>query len=136
MERLAKITKAQLEIKEHGVLTFWIFVDYEEGGSQGIGGFALDAYAPEKKHRVGSAFGCEMILRLLLTLDVDDFSEMAGKVVWVIGEGDSPFSFKPKGLRLPQISGVAGRKQHGPLIFDEVAAEFGLDDEANTETEQ
>jgi len=35
-KQLAKITSAGLEIKERGILNFWIFVDYEDGGSQGV----------------------------------------------------------------------------------------------------
>ena len=33
---------------------------------QGIGGIALDEYCKEKKERIGTAYGCEMIRRLLL----------------------------------------------------------------------
>ena len=79
-KKLAKIRKAGLEIKERGILNFWIFVDYEEGCSQGIGGMALDEYDKEKEERVGTAYGCEMIRRLLLELNVDDFSEMSGEI--------------------------------------------------------
>ena len=31
-KKLAKITSAKLEIKDRGILNFWIFVEYEEGG--------------------------------------------------------------------------------------------------------
>jgi hypothetical protein len=48
-KQLAKIKSAGLEIKERGILNFWIIVDYEDGGSQGIGGIALDTYDEEKK---------------------------------------------------------------------------------------
>ena len=75
-KQLAKIKSAGLEIKERGILNFWIIVDYEDGGSQGIGGIALDTYDEGKKKRVGTAYGCEVIRRLLLALGVNDFSEM------------------------------------------------------------
>jgi len=51
-KKLAKISKATLEIKERGILSFWIFVDYEEGCSQGVGGFALDEWNPIAKNEM------------------------------------------------------------------------------------
>ena len=55
-KKLAKITKAHLEIQERGILNFWIFVDYEEDGfSQGVGGIALDTWDEVKRKRVGTA---------------------------------------------------------------------------------
>lgn len=35
-KQLAKIESATLEIKERGILNFWIFVKYENGGCQGL----------------------------------------------------------------------------------------------------
>jgi hypothetical protein len=120
-KKLAKITKAHLEIQERHILNFWIFVDYEEGSSQGIGGICLDAFDDVKKKRVGSAYGCEMIRRLLLTLKVDDFSQMKGKMIWVYGEGEF-LSFKPTGLSLLSVDDPKTQ----PLIFSDVVAEFGI----------
>ena len=116
--KLAKVSTAHLEIQERGILNFWIFVDYEGGGGQGIGGIAMDEWNEEKKSRVGTAYGCEMIRRLLLLFNVNDFSEMAGAHIWVYGEGDG-FGFKPTGIaRL-------GFKDDGePLIFADIANEF------------
>ena len=57
-KQLAKVTSASLEIQERGILNFWIYVDYEEGCSQGIGGIALDEWDANKKRRIGTAYGC------------------------------------------------------------------------------
>ena len=119
-KRLAKITSAKLEIKDRGILNFCIFVEYEDGGGQGIGGLALDEWNAEKKKRVGTAYGCEMIRCLLETLDVNDFSEMKGKIIWVYGEGDG-LGYTPKGIEQLKVSG--GDK--GALIFEDVFNEFG-----------
>ena len=118
-KQLAKITSAKLEIKERGVLNFWIFVEYEDGGFQGIGGIALDQYDELKKIRVGTSYGCEMIRRILICLDVDDFNEMTGKIIWVHGNG-SGFSFEPMGIQLLNVSG----SKKDPLIFSDVYDEF------------
>jgi len=118
-KRLAKIGSASLEIQERGILNFWINVDYEEGMSQGVGGIALDAYDKDKERRVGTAYGCEMIRRLLLELGVDDFSEMKGKHVWVLRDGEG-FSFDVKGIQALRVDGG----ETDGVIFDDVAAEF------------
>lgn len=119
-KQLAKISSATLEIKERGILNFWIYVDYEEGCSQGVGGIVLDTYDNQKKRRVGSAYGCEMIRRLLIALNVNDFSEMKGKQVWVYGEGEG-LGFRPIG-----IGSLRTNHSQPPVIFDDVAREFAL----------
>jgi len=116
--QLAKISKARLEIKERGILCFWIYVNYENGCGQAVGGFALDSYSDSAGRRVGTAYGCEMIRQLLLTLNVDDFSEMVGKHVWVIGDGDG-FGFKPKGIQRLHVDGGGDA-----LVFSDVLAQF------------
>lgn len=115
MIKLAKITKATLEIKERNILNFWIHVEYETGGSQGIGGIVLDDYDKERKTRVGTAYGCEMIRRLLLTLNVDDLSEAKGKIIWVHGTGEG-FNFSPTGIEQLHIT----NKDAKPFIFADV----------------
>ena len=107
IERLAKIKSAKLNTKDHGVLTFWINVEYEDGGGQEVGGLCLDTYDKEKNCRVGTANGCEMILQLLKEMAVNDFSEMAGKIIMVLGEGEG-VSFTPRGIRRLKIDGGKG----------------------------
>lgn len=120
MKQLAKITKASLEIQERGILNFWIHVDYEEGCSQGVGGICLDSYDKEKERRVGTAYGCEMIRRMLVELRVNDFSEMKGKHIWVLGEGEG-LAFKPTGIQ--GLKGDGGSKTG--VVFSQIAEEFG-----------
>lgn len=119
-KQLAKIKSAGLEIQERGILSFWINVNYEGGGSQRIGGIALDAYDKDKEKRIGTAYGCEVIRRLLLAIGVDDFSKMKGQIIWVLGEG-AGLSFKAKGIKRLDINGGGDA-----VIFDEIATEFGL----------
>ena len=119
-KKLAKVSSARLEIKDRGILMFYITVDYEDGLSQNVGGLCLDTYDKVKEKRVGTAYGCEMIRRCLLEFGVDDFSEMKGKYIWVLGEGEG-FSFAPKGL---QKLVVDGGKEDKPFIFSEVFEQF------------
>jgi len=119
-KQLAKITNATLEIQDRGILMFNIIVDYEESGVQNIGGLDLDDWDEDKKTRVGTAYGCEIIRRLLLTLQVNDFSEMKGITIWVYGEGEG-LGFKPKGIQRLKVD-----SDKEPLIFDDVYNEFKL----------
>lgn len=118
-KKLAKIEEATLEIQERGMLNFWIHVNYEEGGIQGIGGIALDTWDEKKKERIGTAYGCQVIRRLLLELQVNDFSEMKGKNIWVLGKGEG-FGFNPIGIESLRVD----NEKHSPVIFAEILKEF------------
>lgn len=118
--KLAKVSKASLEIQDRGILNFWIHVDYEEGCSQGVGGIVLDGYDKELKGRVGTAGGCEIIRQLLLLFQVNDFSEMKGKYIWVVGEGEG-LSFNPKGLKALHVDKPGEVKE---VIFKDIFDKF------------
>jgi len=121
-KKLAKISSASLSIQDTGFFTFNIIVDYEEGLSQCIGGITLDTYCPVKLTRVGTAYGLELIRRLLITLGVNDFSEMEGKYLWVLGEESSGgLAFSVKGVSALNLD----KTGTGGLLFDEVLKEFG-----------
>ena len=117
-KKLAKISKFKLNVNDRGILMFWIDVDYEDGLSQGVGGLVLDEYLEGNNgslgKRVGTAYGCEMIRQLMLTLEVDDFNDAKDKIIYILGEGEG-FSFKPKGI---QTLSVYGNKKS--LVFDDL----------------
>lgn len=118
-KELAQISSATLEIQERGILNFWIYVNYENGFSQGIGGIALDAYDEKTKTRIGTAFGCELIRQLLLVLNVNDFSEMNNKNIWVLTEDSSSLiDIRPIGI---QTLRADGGKQ---IIFNDILNKF------------
>jgi hypothetical protein len=121
IKKLAKINKGSLKIKD-GFLTFILEVKYEDGLSQHIGNFSLDTYSETLNRRVGTAFGCEVIRRLILELDVDDFSEMRGKILWVLGEGEG-FSFKVSGIQALRLNKNDSVPPDG-VIFDEILKYF------------
>lgn len=113
IKKLAKITSAGLNI-DLNRLTYSIHVNYEDGFSQDIGYIVLDQYNKNTKTREGTAFGCELIRQLLLTMEVNDFHEMVDKYIWVLGEGDG-LMFKPLGIERLYID---SKKE--PLIFTDV----------------
>jgi hypothetical protein len=120
-KKLAKVESANLEIQERDILNFWIHVKYEDFGCQGIGGYALDTYDEKIKDRVGTAYGCEMIRQLLKLFGVNDFSEMKGKYIWVLGEGDG-LGFKPLGLQMLNVDSKNDKERK--VVFAEVVERF------------
>lgn len=121
IEKLAKILKANLEIQEKGMLNFRIYVHCEDGFSQIVGGIILDEFSEDKDKRIGAAYGCEIIRRLLIELKVNDFSEMKGKKIFVIGEGEKDgLPFKPLGIRSLKVD----NKDAKSVIFDEILQEM------------
>ncbi len=63
----AQITKAEIEIEDHGILTVGLHLEWPSGGVV-FGGHGLDGYDKEKKKRVGVAYGAEYIRRILEAL--------------------------------------------------------------------
>lgn len=114
---LANISSANLDILDRDMLTFWIHVDYEDGCSQGIGGFALDEWDEKKKRRIGTAYGCEMIICLLKLFKVNSLEALKGRTVFVLGDGEG-LNFKPRGIKMLRSDG--GKE----LIFTDVAKEM------------
>ena len=114
---LATISSANLDILDRDMLTFWIQVDYESGTSQNVGGFALDEWDEKKKRRVGTAYGCEMIIQLLKLFKVNSLEKFKNRTVFILGDGEG-FSFKPRGIQMLRSD---GGKQ---LIFTDIAKEM------------
>lgn len=119
-KKLAKVRSATLEIKERGILNFWVFVDYEDGLSQGVGGIILDTFDSERKERVGTAYGCEMIRQLLLFFDVNNLNDCAGQMVYVTGEGKG-LSFNPSGFEHLRVNDKFKTRK---INFDEIRDNF------------
>lgn len=99
-KELTRVSEAKLCF-EHEILTLFICVAYESGvksfnvkffvplvasGSQAVGGYSLDSYDKETHTRVGTAYGCEFIRRILQLFRVNDLSEIKGKYVYVLTE--------------------------------------------------
>ena len=121
MLKLAKVESASLEIKERGILNFWVHVAYEDGFNQGVGGLALDTWNKDLERRVGTAYGCEMIRQLLLFFGVNNLTEAKGQVVYVVGEGEG-LSFRPTGLK--HLSVMKGDRPEY-ICFKEIYEQFG-----------
>ena len=96
--KLAKIESAKVGIDRGCFLTWWLHVKYEDGFCQGIGGYTLDDYDEKLERRVGTAYGADIIRQIMVMFDVDDFSKLKGRYMWVTGESCG-FAFDVKGIK-------------------------------------
>ncbi len=75
----ALIKSTFLGIEDHGIFTAFITLDYS-GSGQSFGGYSMDA--PNKGEqglsRIGTPFGCEFILRVIRTLEVNSWEKLIG----------------------------------------------------------
>lgn len=82
----ARITSTMLGREDHGIMTFMIFVELD-GGSCGIGGYAIDQYNAETKGREFSPKGLEAISRILEVVGVDEWEKLKGSYIRVEDNG-------------------------------------------------
>lgn len=87
----AIIKSTTLGIEDHGILTFWLHLEYD-GSGQGFGGYALDEYDVKEKRRKGTIFGCQTILDVLRVVGVDSWEKLPGSSVRVTSTPDGSIS--------------------------------------------
>ena len=124
VEQIAKIGGVSLGWEDHGIFTCMVHLDYG-GSGQGAGGYGLDEPRRDGEGefigRFGTAFGMEWIARLMRAAGVNDFSDVKGRTVIALRDGDG-WGAKVVGLKpLPTESGE-------PFIFEELSREFGHGD--------
>ena len=78
----ALITHTMLGVEDHGILTFWLTLDYG-GSGQGAGGWVLDEYDKGLGRRVGTTLAADVVLALLKTLRVGKWEDLPGTHVRV-----------------------------------------------------
>ena len=84
-KELGVITDTMLGIEDHGLFTFSIGFDFGTS-SQGFGNVSLDTYDKNSDKRVGTAEGCEAIMRLLEAVGVRKWEDLVAKEMWVYRE--------------------------------------------------
>lgn len=62
---------------DHGILTLYIHLN-GEGLETYYGGYALDTYSKRKEKRVGTDYGCQCIMDLMETFEVNDLYKLKG----------------------------------------------------------
>lgn len=82
----AKITGTNLGFEDHGILTFWIYLEFD-GGGVGFGGYALDAYDKTLEKRVGVGESLDLLKEIMEVVGVEKWEDIKGKYVRVDSEG-------------------------------------------------
>lgn len=82
----AQITGTSLGYEE-SIFTFRLILDLQDGGAACVGCYALDTYSEEKKDRIGSAYGMDVISAILKVVGVRKWEELKGKYIRVQSEG-------------------------------------------------
>lgn len=83
-KELAQITDACFNLQDRGIFILDIFVDYENGWSQGVCNLCLDTYDKEKDKRVGTGKGMDLIISVLNLFRCNNLSELKGKHCFVL----------------------------------------------------
>ena len=76
----ARIESTMLGIKDHGIMTAFLHLDFE-GSCQGFGGYGLDSYDREEEKRVASKACGYFIKRVLETVGVENWEDLHGKYI-------------------------------------------------------
>lgn len=76
----AKIKSTMLGVEDHGIMSFYLHLDYG-GAGQGAGGYALDEYSKGQEKRIGAPFGIELIRSILDVVGVETWEDLPGKYI-------------------------------------------------------
>ena len=85
-KHLCKVEGASLGYQDRKILVLDLTVSLEHGGYLNIFGNVLDSYDETRKHRVGSAYGCELIRQTLDFFGVSDLHEIKDYYCYVLSE--------------------------------------------------
>lgn len=77
---LAKVRECEIGIEDHGILTLFMTWDYDEGSTQGLGCYQIDA-----------AF----LYRIMAVFGVDRLHKIVGKSCWVTHDWGSTSMIEP-----------------------------------------
>ena len=69
----------------NGIVDFTLVLEIQGGGGIALGGYALDYYNKEKGKRIGSAYGMNLVMRILEVVGVDTWEELKGKYIRING---------------------------------------------------
>lgn len=112
-KQLGQVKKAEITFGERGILQFYI--EFNFGDTEQAYARILDDYDSKKKKRVGTAFGLECIIRLMQVFNVENFSEIKDRIVYVYRANDV-------------IVGIQALAWDGgkSFLIEDIAKEFGI----------
>lgn len=114
--QIGRIESTMLGQEDHGIMTSYLYLDFG-GSGQGAGGYGLDTYedAPGAGKRVGTAFGMDLIMRILETVGVSKWEDLVGVQILALREVNN---------NRGTILGIANLRGNKHLIFKQHANQF------------
>lgn len=82
----ALITGTMLGYEDHGIMTFFVYLEWD-GGGVGFGGYALDKFDKEQDKRVGVGYSMDLLKEIMEVVGVQTWEQLKGKHVRVDSEG-------------------------------------------------
>ena len=82
----AKIAKTMLGIEDHGIMSFFVFCDWDGSGG-GFGGYALDSFDGRDKPRKGHGLSYQAIRQIIETVGVTSWEKLPGTLVRIEDNG-------------------------------------------------
>lgn len=86
-EKNAIIESTMLGIESHGMMSFYLYLDYGDSSMQGAGGYCLDMPVKDSEgdflKRVGTAVGTDLIMEILRVVGVDKWEDLKGEHIRV-----------------------------------------------------
>ncbi len=82
----ALITSTMLGFEDHGIMSFFLYLEFD-GGGVGFGGYALDEYDKNQSKRVGVGMSIDLIKEIMEVVGVEKWEDLKGKHIRVDSEG-------------------------------------------------
>ena len=120
---LCNVTKVKTSYQDRKILILDVWVDLEGSGSFSCFNIVLDTYDQDKKKRVGTAYGLEMIRQTLDFFGVDDFSQVKNYKCYILTDKDHIWSCTDV-LGLEQLPFDEYKNNQQQIIKKDVLDEF------------
>ena len=130
---IAKIESTMLGYEDHGILTTYLTVKYDQSAVQGVGGYCLDEPLRSDSGkfigRIGTAYGCEWIARTIKACGVSSWEKIPGRTIYVVC--DSADVWKRKIIGIAPLPTEPGEEFKYDLSF-EIVTQAAFSDEVRT----
>lgn len=120
---LCNVTKVKTSYQNRKILILDVWVDLEGSGSFSCFNIVLDTYDQDKKKRVGTAYGLEMIRQTLDFFGVDDFSQVKNYKCYILTDKERIWSCTDV-LGLEQLPFDEYKSNQQQIIKKDVLNEF------------
>lgn len=81
---IAKVEDTFLGYEGHGILTASLVLSYGDCSHQATPQFGFDSWNEDERRRIGTAYGCEFIARLIRACGVDSWEKVKGRTIFAL----------------------------------------------------